>query len=124
MTSTAYYVGDPGDRVARITATAGQVMLLAGRTPHTVRNETERDAVAFVVHAPGPPMEQFCRTTADLAMRGDVDMATVLRLAEQHGIEILDRFRFQPCRGLPHRLSQRSATGDQVARSSGSASRI
>ena len=77
------------DRVERITATAGQVMPLAGGTPHTVRNESDRDAVAFVVHAPGPPMEQFSRAAADLATRGDVDMATVLRLAEQHGIEML-----------------------------------
>jgi mannose-6-phosphate isomerase-like protein (cupin superfamily) len=84
-----FYVGDPGDRVERITATAGQVVPLAGRTPHTVRNETDRDAVAFVVHAPGPPMEQFCRAAADLARRGDVDMTTVLGLAHQHGIEML-----------------------------------
>ena len=84
-----FYVGDPDVRVDRITATAGQVMPLAGRTPHTVRNESERDAVAFVVHAPGPPMEQFCREAADLATRGDVDMATVLGLAQQHGIEML-----------------------------------
>ena len=84
-----FYVGEPGDLVERITATAGQVMPLAGRTPHTVRNETERDAVAFVVHAPGPPMEQFCRSAADLATRGEVDMAIVLGLAEQHGIEML-----------------------------------
>ena len=84
-----FYVGDPADRVERITATAGQVMPLAGGTPHTVRNESDRDAVAFVAHAPGPPMEQFSRAAAALATKGDVDMATVLRLAEQHGIEML-----------------------------------
>ena len=84
-----FYVGDPKDRVARITATAGQVMPLAGSTPHTVRNESERDAVAFVVHAPGAPMEQFTRAAAALATKHDVDMATVLAIAEQHGIEML-----------------------------------
>lgn len=84
-----FYVGDPRDRVERITATAGQVMPLAGGTPHTIRNESDHDAVAFVAHAPGPPMEQFSRAAADLATRGDVDMTTVLQLAEQHGIEML-----------------------------------
>ena len=84
-----FYIGDPVDRVERITATAGQVMPLAGGTPHTVRNESDGDAVAFVVHAPGPPMEQFTRAAANLATRGDVDMATLLHLADQHGIEML-----------------------------------
>lgn len=85
----AFYLGDPNDRVERIVARAGQVMPLAGGTPHTIRNETDADAVAFVVHAPGPPMEGFSRAAADLATRGEVDMATVLALAEQHGIELL-----------------------------------
>jgi mannose-6-phosphate isomerase-like protein (cupin superfamily) len=84
-----FYVGDPNDRVDRITAYAGQVMPLAGGTPHTVRNESGRDAVAFVVHAPGAPMEQFTRAAADLATKHDVDVAAVLALAEQHGIEML-----------------------------------
>jgi hypothetical protein len=56
-----FYVGDPRGRVERITATAGQVMPLAGGTPHTIRNESRSDTVAFVVHGPGPPMEQFSR---------------------------------------------------------------
>ncbi|HLL61784.1 MAG TPA: hypothetical protein VK401_01965 [Propionibacteriaceae bacterium] len=68
---------------------AGRVMPLAGRTPHTVRNEIDQVAVAFVVHAPGLPMEQFCRTAADLATRRDVDMATVLWLAGTARIELL-----------------------------------
>ena len=84
-----FYVGDPAEQVERITAGAGQVMPLAGRTPHTIRNESEADAVAFVVHAPGTPMEQFSRAAADLAAEGHVDMATVLALAGQHGIEML-----------------------------------
>ena len=64
-------------------------MPLAGGTPHTVRNESDADAVAFVVHAPGGPMEQFTRAAAALAAKGDADMAAVLRLADQHGIEML-----------------------------------
>lgn len=84
-----FYIGDPAGRVDRITAAAGQVMPLAGGTPHTIRNESAADAVAFVVHAPGAPMEGFSRAVAGLAARGDVDMATVLGVAEQHGIELL-----------------------------------
>jgi mannose-6-phosphate isomerase-like protein (cupin superfamily) len=84
-----FYVGDPGGQVERITAGAGRVMPLAGGTPHTIRNETDADAVAFVVHAPGAPMEHFSRAAADLAARGEADMAAVLSLAEQHGIEML-----------------------------------
>ena len=39
-------------------------------TPHTVRNESDADAVAFVVHAPGAPMENFTRAVAALAADG------------------------------------------------------
>ena len=84
-----FYIGDPAERVERITANSGQVMPLAGGTPHTVRNESDRDAVAFVVHAPGPPMEQFTRAAAKLATTGEVDMTTLLRLADRHGITML-----------------------------------
>lgn len=84
-----FYVGEPGGRVERIRAGTGQVMPLAGGTPHTIRNETGADAVAFVVHAPGAPMERFSRAAAELAAKGEVDMATMLSLAEQHGIEML-----------------------------------
>ena len=84
-----FYVGDPSDQVERITAGAGDVVPLAGQTPHTVRNESDHDAVAFVVHAPGAPMEQFSRAAAALAAQGGADMATALRLAQQHGIELL-----------------------------------
>ena len=65
-------------------------MPLIGGTPHTVRNESDADAVAFVVHAPGVPMEQFTRAAEAMAAEaGEVDVAAVLRLADQHGIEML-----------------------------------
>jgi hypothetical protein len=72
--------------VRRVTAAAGAVVPLAGGTPHTIRNESEADAVAFVVHAPGDRMERFTRAAAALAGPG---MEAVLTLAEQHGIELL-----------------------------------
>ena len=67
-----FYVGDPAGPVQRTVATAGDVVPLAGGTPHTVRNESAADAVAFVVHASGAPMESFCRAVAALAAEGDL----------------------------------------------------
>jgi mannose-6-phosphate isomerase-like protein (cupin superfamily) len=84
-----FYLGHPTETVRRVTAGAGEVVPLAGGTPHTVRNETDADAVAFVVHAPGGPMEEFTRAVAAIAATDGVDVAAVLRLAEQHGIEML-----------------------------------
>ena len=84
-----FYVGDPAGPVQRTVATAGDVVPLAGCTPHTIRNESAADAVAFVVHAPGAPMEDFCRAVAALAAEGDPGMAAVLSVAARHGIELL-----------------------------------
>lgn len=82
-----FYVGD--EDVQRITAAAGAVVPLAGGTPHTIRNESDAVAVAFVVHAPGPPMEGFSRAAAALAVDGSPSMDAILAIAEQHGIELL-----------------------------------
>lgn len=85
-----FYLGDPSGPVRRITAGPGEVVPLAGGIPHTVRNESDADAVAFVVHAPGGPMEEFTRTADAMAASDEqVDVAAVLRLADQHGIEML-----------------------------------
>ena len=84
-----FYVGDPAGPVQRTVATAGDVVPLAGGTPHTVRNESAADAVAFVVHAPGAPMENFCRAVTALAAEGDPGMAAVLAIAARHGIALL-----------------------------------
>lgn len=85
---TFYEQGCDGT-VRRITAGAGQVMPLAGNTPHTIRNETAADAVAFVVHAPGGPMEGFLRAAVELGANGNSDMGAVLAVAAQNGIELL-----------------------------------
>ena len=79
--------GDAG--VRRATAGPGDVVPLAGGTPHTVRNESDADAVAFVVHAPGAPMEHFTRAVAAEAATAGPDMATALSIAARHGIELL-----------------------------------
>ena len=83
-----FYIDDAAG-VRRITAASGDVVPLAGGTPHTVRNESATDAVAFVVHAPGAPMEGFSRAAAALATSGDPSMDALLGIAAQHGIELL-----------------------------------
>ena len=85
----AFYVGPPDGTVERTVVSAGHVMPLAGGTPHTIRNESDTDAVAFVVHAPGAPMEGFTRAAADLAARGEASMDAIISIAGEHGIEML-----------------------------------
>lgn len=85
----AFYLGGAESGVRRIGVRAGQVMSLAGGTPHTIRNESEQDAVAFVVHSPGGAMEGFTRAAAALAADGQPSMDAVLAIAAEHGIELL-----------------------------------
>jgi mannose-6-phosphate isomerase-like protein (cupin superfamily) len=89
----AFYLGGEAGRadgtVERVAVRAGQVMPLAGGTPHTIRNESDTDAVAFVVHAPGGAMEGFSRAAAALAASGQPSMSAMLEIAEEHGIELL-----------------------------------
>ena len=84
----AFYTQDPDGSTCRWTAGPGAVVPLAGGTPHTIRNESGTDAVAFVVHAPGAPMEGFLRAGAALAAEGNPGMDAVLAIVAQHGIEI------------------------------------
>jgi hypothetical protein len=60
----AFYTEDPDGSVRRWTAGAGAVVPLDRGTPHTIRNESGADAAAFVVYAPGAPMEGFMRAAA------------------------------------------------------------
>jgi len=73
----------------RVTARAGDAVPLAGGTPHTIRNESDVDAVAFVVHAPGSTMENFSRAAAALAADADPAIEDVLALAERCGVEMM-----------------------------------
>jgi mannose-6-phosphate isomerase-like protein (cupin superfamily) len=85
----AFYAATSDGAVRRTTATAGEVVPLAGGTPHTVRNESDCDAVAFVVHAPGAPHDGLVRAAAALAARGDTSMDAALKIATEFGIEML-----------------------------------
>ena len=66
-----FYTGGFGTPAQRIAVGVGQTVALARGTPHTIRNESDADAVAFVVHAPGAPMENFSRDAAALAADGN-----------------------------------------------------
>lgn len=82
-----FYVGD--GPVRRMSAAAGETVALAGGVAHSVRNESTADAVAFVVHAPGAPMEGFVRAAAALSADRSPSMTDVLEIAARHGIELL-----------------------------------
>ncbi|WP_369133459.1 cupin domain-containing protein [Modestobacter sp. I12A-02662] len=84
-----FYTGGSDAPLRRSTAAAGDVVPLAGGTPHTVRNESSADAVAFVVHAPGAPMEGFLRAVAAPAAADSPSMDAVLAIGARHGIDML-----------------------------------
>jgi mannose-6-phosphate isomerase-like protein (cupin superfamily) len=68
----------------RIVAGPGAVVHIAGGQPHTVRNESEAEARAYVIFSPGTEMERFVRAVA-------ADPSDVVALAEAHGIEFIDQ---------------------------------
>ena len=70
----------------RIAATPGSVVHIPGGRAHTVRNESEANAHAYVVFTPGTEIEHFFRAAGALAAPGP---AEVMALAERHGIEML-----------------------------------
>ena len=84
----AIYVEDDAGEVGRIAASPGSVVHIPGGHAHTVRNESDADALAYVVFAPGAEIEQFFRAAAGLAAHGQPSIEDVLALAQRHGIEM------------------------------------
>jgi mannose-6-phosphate isomerase-like protein (cupin superfamily) len=66
----------------------GAVVAIPGGSEHTIRNESDVEARAFVVMAPGAAMEHFFREAAVVGASGEAAMADVLALASAHGIEM------------------------------------
>ena len=88
----AFYVGDSDGSVRRVTAGTGDVVPLRGGTPHTIRNEGDADATAFVVHSPAAVMEGFSRAVVALTLASPdtpPSMADVLDVAQRNGVELL-----------------------------------
>jgi quercetin dioxygenase-like cupin family protein len=75
-----FHLGDE-----RLRAAAGSVVAIPGGQEHTVRNESDREARAFVVFSPGVEMERFIRAAGALESPAIED---VLALAGTHGIEM------------------------------------
>ena len=68
----------------RRVAGPGDVVHIPGGVAHTIRNESAEEARAYVVFAPGAPMEGFIRAAAALEPGGDV-----MGLAARHGIQMV-----------------------------------
>lgn len=85
------YLEDDAGTVARVIAGASSVVAIPSGRAHTIRNESQTEAVAYVVFAPGGEIERFMRAADELAAHGTAEPADVLALAEQHGIEMTRR---------------------------------
>lgn len=84
----AFYLEDASGEVVRSVTGAGAVVTIPGGREHTVRNESDAAATAFVVLTPGDELERFARAAAKLGEAGPPPIAEVLALAASHGIEI------------------------------------
>jgi mannose-6-phosphate isomerase-like protein (cupin superfamily) len=84
----AFYLEDDDGTVVRSVAGPGVVVAIRGGREHTVRNESDREAHAFVVLSPGDRMERFARAGDALGAGGAPEPAQILALAAEHGIEI------------------------------------
>jgi len=83
----AFYLERDG-AISRTTAGPGAVVAIEGGREHTIRNESNAEARAFVVFAPGGEIERFIRAAAELGRGGPPAMEDVLALAAQHGVEL------------------------------------
>ncbi len=81
----AIYRGGPDGGLERTAAGPGAVVHIPGGREHTVRNESDAEAAAFVTFTPGAQMEGFIRAAAAL---GDAPMEQVLAVAGRHGVAV------------------------------------
>jgi mannose-6-phosphate isomerase-like protein (cupin superfamily) len=84
----AIYLEDDAGEVARVVAGAGRVVAIPGGREHTIRNESQSPARAYVVFAPGREMERFARAADELTSQGTAEPTDVRALAERHGVEM------------------------------------
>jgi hypothetical protein len=82
---TLYTENDEGS-LDRRTATAGELVHIAGSQLHTIRNESDVPAHAVAFFIPGAEMEAFFREVGQLDAPDQSDPATVMRVAASHGI--------------------------------------
>lgn len=84
----AFYLEDDRGAVQRTLAGPGSVVAIQGGREHTIRNESDQEASAFVVFSPGAPMESFLRAAGDLGADGAPALEDGLAVAAAHGVEI------------------------------------
>jgi oxalate decarboxylase/phosphoglucose isomerase-like protein (cupin superfamily) len=84
------YLEDERGGIDRIVSRHGDVVHIPGGRAHTVRNESQAEATAYVVFTPGEPMEAFVRAAAALAGEQPPSSAQIVALAEAHGIEMTE----------------------------------
>lgn len=82
------HLEDADGDVERIPAGPGDVVHIPGGRAHTVRNESDAEARAYVVFSPASEIEQFFRAAAELSARGAPDIEEVLALARRHSVEM------------------------------------
>jgi mannose-6-phosphate isomerase-like protein (cupin superfamily) len=82
------YLEDDEGEVRQIVAAAGAVVHIGAGREHTIRNESDAEALAYVTFAPAGGIERFMRAAGAAAANGPPDPADVLALAERHGIEM------------------------------------
>ena len=87
----AIYLEDEAAEIRRHRARPGDVVHMPGGRAHTVRNESEEEALAYVVFTPGDGFERFIPAAGELGAAGPPAMEDVLRLAASHGVEITGR---------------------------------
>ena len=83
----AIYLGSDSGEVRRLVAMPGSVNHIPGGVAHTIRNESDAEATAYVVFSPGDDMESFLRAAEALAGDGPPSAEAVMALAARHGIE-------------------------------------
>jgi mannose-6-phosphate isomerase-like protein (cupin superfamily) len=84
------YREDETGAVEPHTGGPGQVSLVPSQAVHTVCNEGDEPARAYVIFTPGTSIEAFMRGADALGKAGPPDLAAVLRLATAHGMTMLD----------------------------------
>lgn len=83
----ALYIEREDGVVERHVAGPGEVVHIPARAAHTVRNECDEAAHAFVVFTPAGELEGFIRGVGALAEAGEVTPGQIVAVAERHGIE-------------------------------------
>jgi mannose-6-phosphate isomerase-like protein (cupin superfamily) len=87
-----FYLEGPDGAIERSVVRGGRasnsVVAIPGGSEHTIRNESDARARAFVVFSPGGEMERFAREAGALAASGRPTIEAIMTLAHAHGIEI------------------------------------